>query len=150
MLNWVRQDKPRMNPWSQGISLARMKQKAATNCWFCGLGSVKKCIRYDIVLRALVTNMLLKVLIIIRKRPIGWLSCDVNVTAVIAQSEVASKKRGPPIKEREEGSIRARSDLDQRSPPLLTAHILCHLFDWLSLLLPHVILIVVVSNTKTY
>ena len=41
MLNWVRQDKPRMNPWSQGISLARMKQKAATNCWFCGLGSVK-------------------------------------------------------------------------------------------------------------
>ena len=71
MLNWVRQDKPRMNPWSQGISLARMKQKAATNCWFCGLGSVKKCIRYDIVLRALVTNMLLKVLIIIRKRPIG-------------------------------------------------------------------------------
>ena len=71
MLNWVRQDKPRMNPWSQGISLARMKQKAATNCWFCGLGNVKNWIRYDIVLRALVTNMLLKVLIIIRKRPIG-------------------------------------------------------------------------------
>ena len=71
MLNWVRQDKPRMNPWSQGISLARMKQKAATNCWFCGLGSVKNWICYDIVLRALVTNMLLKVLIIIRKRPIG-------------------------------------------------------------------------------